>query len=61
MPARNKTQQSRRDTNLVVGFRLAPAIAREVKAEAARRGLKLNQLFAEMWTLYKRKRPEAGS
>jgi len=32
----------------VVGFRIPQALARDVKAEAAWRGLKLNQLLVEM-------------
>ncbi len=38
----------------IVGFRLPPALAREVKTEAARRGLKLNALFEELWESYVR-------
>jgi hypothetical protein len=37
----------------IVGFSLAPALAREVKSEAARRGLSLRKLFEELWELYK--------
>lgn len=37
----------------IVGFSLAPERAREVKAEAARRGINLRQLFEELWELYK--------
>ena len=38
----------------VIGFRLDRALAHEVKTEAARRGTKLNDLFAELWEQYKR-------
>ena len=38
----------------IVGFSLSPALARDVKAEAARRGLSLRKLFEEMWELYKK-------
>jgi hypothetical protein len=38
-----------------LNFRLAPAIVREVKIEAAKRELRLNQLFLEMWQAYKRR------
>lgn len=31
---------------------MKPALAREVKAEAARRGLTLRKLFEELWQLY---------
>jgi hypothetical protein len=37
----------------VVGFRLSLPIAREVKSEAAKRGIKLNALFEELWAQYK--------
>lgn len=37
----------------VVGFRLSQATAREVKSEAAKRGMKLNELFEELWAQYK--------
>lgn len=37
----------------VVGFRLSQITAREVKLEAAKRGIKLNQLFEELWAQYK--------
>jgi hypothetical protein len=37
----------------IVGFSLAPAMARDVKQEAARRGLSLRKLFEELWQLYK--------
>ncbi len=37
----------------IVGLSLPPALAREVKQEAARRGLNLKDLFLEIWQLYK--------
>lgn len=37
----------------IVGFSLPPRLAREVKEEAARRGLSLKDLFLEIWQLYK--------
>lgn len=38
-----------------LNFRLAPALIREVKIEAAKRGLKLNELFLAMWQSYKQR------
>ena len=38
-----------------LNFRIAPALIREVKIEAAKRGLKLNELFVEMWRSYKQR------
>ena len=47
---------SRKDsgTTQIVGFRISKALARDIKSEAAKRGLKLNQLLSEMWQLYKK-------
>lgn len=39
--------------SVVVSLRLDPALAADFRMEAARRGLRLNRLFAEMWSLYK--------
>lgn len=38
----------------VLGFRLSKELAAAVKTEAARRGVPLNSLFAELWELYQR-------
>lgn len=38
----------------VVGFRIDYRMARDIKKEAARRNLKLKDLLAEMWELYKK-------
>jgi hypothetical protein len=43
----------------IVGFSLPPETAREVKAEAGRRGLSLRKLFDELWQLYQEKNPKA--
>ena len=43
-------------TRQIVGFSLTPALASEVKIEAAKRNLSLRKLFGEMWTLYKTKK-----
>ena len=37
----------------IVGIRLPPQLAYEFKLEAARRGLRVNQLFIEMWNDYR--------
>lgn len=50
----SKTSSRTRDRQ-IVGFSLSPALAREVKQEAARRGLSLRKLFEEIWSLYKEK------
>jgi hypothetical protein len=58
MTTPEKSTQQRRQ---IVGFSLPPERAREVKQEAARRGLMLRQLFEELWELYKaqpRKEPK---
>ena len=40
------------DERQVLGISLTKAMAREVKIEAARRGLTLRALFEEMWQAY---------
>jgi hypothetical protein len=40
----------------IVGFSLTPEFASEVKAEAAKRNLSLQELLREMWLLYTAKR-----
>jgi hypothetical protein len=47
------SQRSQPSARRIVGFSLPPALAAEVKMEAARRGVSLRSLFAEMWALYK--------
>lgn len=47
------SQRSQPNARRIVGFSLPPALAAEVKMEAARRGVSLRSLFAEMWALYK--------
>lgn len=55
MNIRNHTNiQNQTEESQVVGFRIRRALAREVKAEAGQRGLKLNELFEELWATYKR-------
>lgn len=48
----NKNREKERQ---IVGFSLAPALAINVKKEAARRGITLRKLFEEMWKIYKEK------
>jgi len=47
----------RKVTRKIVGFSLPPELAVEVKTEAARRSIPLRTLFAELWALYKTKKP----
>lgn len=53
---RMSTQQ--KSTNVrprqIIGFSLSPELAREVKAEAASRGISLRTLFEELWEKYKK-------
>jgi hypothetical protein len=37
----------------IVGIRMSPALAHEVKLEATRRGITLKVLFAELWEGYR--------
>lgn len=45
------TQQQ--NNRQIVGFSLSPEMARDVKTEAARRGVSLRKLFEELWSGYK--------
>lgn len=45
----------------IIGIRIPVELAREVKTEAARSGLKLNQLFVDMWKQYKAREKKKGS
>lgn len=40
------------DGSQIVGFRLDRKLACKVKAEAGRRGIRLNTLFEELWANY---------
>lgn len=42
----------------IVGFRLERDLARKVKAEAGRRGIRLNTLFEELWANYENQKPK---
>lgn len=54
--AASDTRKKPRRADVIIGFRLPQALAQEVKAEAARRGVKLNALFQELWADYRRRR-----
>ncbi|MFM0350865.1 hypothetical protein [Paraburkholderia sp. RL17-347-BIC-D] len=43
------------DNTQIVGFRMTPELAHEVKLEATSRGMTLKALFAEMWENHKRR------
>ncbi len=45
---------ARNEGSQIVGFRLETALARKVKAEAGRRGIRLNALFEELWVGYEK-------
>lgn len=51
----------RQDNRQIVGFSLSPDMARDVKAEAGRRGMSLRKLFEEMWDSYGKTPPKAES
>ena len=40
----------------ILGVSLTPAMVREVKQEAARRGMTVRKLFEEMWSIYREAR-----
>jgi hypothetical protein len=44
--------ETQRSLRKIIGFSMSPALAVEVKKEAAARGISLRKLFEEMWTLY---------
>jgi hypothetical protein len=49
----NTEQKPDRDKGDTISLRLDPAIARELRAEAERRGFSLEALVVEMWSLYR--------
>ncbi|MBS0401878.1 MAG: hypothetical protein JSS18_05230 [Proteobacteria bacterium] len=53
MDSKAKRPKTGSPSRQIVGFSLPPAVAAEVKMEAARRNLALKDLFGEMWALYK--------
>ena len=54
MPEPRSSSRKDTATSRIVGFRIPKGLAREIKSEAARRGLQLNQLLVEMWKAYKK-------
>lgn len=46
-------KKSRHDNRQIIGFSLPLELASEVKAEAAKRGISLRDLFVEIWKNYK--------
>lgn len=40
----------------IIGISMAPKLAKEVKKEAADRGISIKKLFEEMWNLYNNNR-----
>jgi len=61
MASKQQPSGASKDDSQVVGFRIPQLLARDVKAEAGKRGLKLNQLFAEMWELYRKQKLKKAS
>lgn len=51
---------SRSQNAQIVGIRMTPETARAFKAEAAKRGLRVNQLFAELWQTYQQSQTKTG-
>jgi hypothetical protein len=58
MSSKARPSKIRADSRQIVGFSLSPAVAAEVKIEAARRNVSLKDLFGEMWALYKKQHQE---
>lgn len=58
----NEKQQASHANRQIVGFSLTPEFAAEVKGEAARRNISLQELLRELWGLYKAKqKPSAAA
>lgn len=51
-PKRNRILKAGTGRHHVLGIRMPEDLHRQVKVEAARRGVTLAQLFEEMWNLY---------
>lgn len=54
------TQPKQHTTRKIVGLSLPPAIAKQFKTEAAKRGLSLRDLFQEMWASYEKANTKGG-
>jgi hypothetical protein len=50
----DKSEKSVPRNRRIIGFSLSPELAREVKAEAGRRGISLRKLFEELWQGYEK-------
>jgi LDH2 family malate/lactate/ureidoglycolate dehydrogenase len=57
-PAKRSRPHKRTQNVQIVGIRMPPERARAFKAEAARRGIPINQLFAELWQTYQQNQPQ---
>ena len=54
MKIKAKTSAKQKD-RIILGLSLRPELAREVKADAAKRGITIRSLFEELWATYKKK------
>lgn len=50
---KDDSKNARSQSRQIIGISMSPALAREVKQEAARRGLSLRRMFEELWALYR--------
>lgn len=56
MPAKSVQKRTKNDGETqIVGIRMTPALAQEVKLEATRRGVTLKVLFAELWASHRQR------
>jgi hypothetical protein len=56
MPAKPVQKRTKNDGETqIVGIRMTPALAQEVKIEATKRGVTLKVLFAELWESHKQR------
>jgi hypothetical protein len=53
-PVERRNRAKKDSGTQIVGFRMPPSLAHDVKMEASRRGLSLKALFVEMWDQYNR-------
>lgn len=53
----SKNPAPRKDARQILGISLSPDMAREVKTEAASRGVTLRTLFEELWAEYRKTKP----
>jgi hypothetical protein len=54
--AKAPSRQRDKTVRQIVGFSLSPAMASDVKMEAAQRGISLKVLFEEIWAVYQKNR-----